>query len=64
MAVDLSNLSFTLTDFQGDSMNYSVETVPDIGFDSRNEVSNGTFSVSVSGLQYDTVYTWFVNVTD
>jgi len=64
VAITTTDLSFTLADHQGDSMDYSVETSPDIGFDSATGVSNNTYTISVSGLAYDTVYSWFVNVTD
>jgi hypothetical protein len=63
-SVDLSELSFRLEDLQGDLMDYSVETSPDIGSGSGSGVVDGTFSVSVGGLDYSTDYTWFVNVTD
>ena len=45
-------------------MNYTVTTSPDIGSDSANNVGNGTYNVGVSGLSYNTTYTWQVNVTD
>ena len=45
-------------------MNYTVNTVPDIGSDSQTSKINGTYTVSVSGLQYSTSYTWYVNVSD
>ncbi len=62
--VDISELGFSLKDFQGDLMDYSVETVPDIGSGSGGGVGDGVYSVDVSGLDYTTVYSWFVNVTD
>jgi len=64
VSVDLTLLSFNLKDFQGDSMDYTVETVPDIGSGSGSGVGDGIYSVDVSGLDYTTSYTWFVNVTD
>jgi len=64
VSVDLSELVFSLKDLQGDSMDFTVETSPDIGSDSGVGVGNGTFSVSVGGLDYSTDYVWFVNVTD
>jgi len=62
--VSLSQLSFTLTDYQGDPMDYTVETSPDIGSDSATGVGDGTYTVDVIGLDYSTEYTWYVNVTD
>jgi len=61
---DLQQLSFTLKDFQGDAMDYTVETSPFIGSGSGSNVHNGTYFVVVSGLQNLTVYQWFVNATD
>ena len=61
----LSNLTFDITDYQGDLMNYTVETSPNVGSGSNNGVSNGTYSIPVTGpLEYDTDYTWYVNCTD
>ena len=60
----ISKLEFTLTDTQGDTMNYWVETSPNIGSDSATGVGNGTYNITVSGVSYNTLYTWYVNVTD
>ena len=63
--ITCSNISFTLTDNQGDTMNYTVETNPPIGISSGFDVSNGSCTLLLEGpLQYNTVYTWYVNVTD
>jgi len=62
--LSLAYLSFTLKDFQVDSMDYTVETSPDIGSGSGQGVGDGTYSVSVSNLVLGTFYRWFVNVTD
>jgi hypothetical protein len=64
VSVDLSQLSFHLRDYQGDLMDYTVTTSPDIGSDSGNGVGDGTYTVDVSGLDYLTEYTWYVTVTD
>ncbi len=64
VATNLSELSFNLTDFQGDEMYYDITTSPDIGHDGVGGLENGTYTLPVSGLNYDTTYTWFVNVTD
>ena len=46
-------------------MNYTIETHPDIGSTSGNNVGNGTYSLTISGIMnYNTEYTWYVNVTD
>ena len=62
--ITLTQLSFDLKDYQSDLMDYSVTTSPDIGSDSASGVSDGNYTVSVSGLNYDTTYTWYVDVTD
>ncbi len=59
----LSQLSFTLTDWEGLPMDYSVTTIPDIGSDSASGVYDGTYQVGVSGLTYGT-YQWQVYATD
>lgn len=62
--VSLDHLNFTIADYQGDLMDYTVETSPDIGSDAASGVGNGTYSVPVGGLDYFTEYTWYVNLTD
>ncbi|EMR75567.1 protein of unknown function (DUF2341) [Thermoplasmatales archaeon SCGC AB-540-F20] len=62
--VDTMNLYFNIHDPQGDLMDYTVETIPNIGSGSSFDVSGGTYSISISGLDYLTDYNWYVNVTD
>ncbi|MFE3845564.1 DUF2341 domain-containing protein, partial [Thermoplasmatota archaeon] len=62
--IDLSNLTFSLLDHQGDPLDYSVVTIPDIGSDSAIGVGNGTYNVSISATSPNTYHKWFVNVTD
>ncbi len=59
-----TQLSFHLRDPQGDLMDYTVETSPDIGSGSGTGVGDGTYNVDVSGLDYSTEYIWHVDVTD
>jgi len=59
-----SNVSFDLTDYQGDPMNWTVETQPDIGSGAGNGVGNGHYTIAINGLEYEKKYTWFLNVTD
>jgi hypothetical protein len=62
--VETLNLSFDLKDYQGDLMDWTVETQPDIGSGAATGVSDGGYTVTISGLDYFTSYRWFVNVTD
>jgi len=62
--MDLSQLQFTLKDYQGDAMEYTVQTSPNIGSDHKVGVHDGTYTVPVSGLTYGATYLWYVNVTD
>jgi len=64
VSVTQSSLRFSLKDFQGDAMSYTVRTSPDIGSGSGTNVHNGTYTVPVSGLTYGSAYQWFVNATD
>ncbi|MEM2589387.1 MAG: DUF2341 domain-containing protein [Candidatus Bathyarchaeia archaeon] len=60
----LSELSFKLTDYQCDLINYTVTTSPNIGSASGINVINGKISVPISGLTYSTTYVWTVTATD
>ncbi|MFE3846315.1 DUF2341 domain-containing protein, partial [Thermoplasmatota archaeon] len=62
--ITLTQLKFNLSHKDDTLMDYSVETSPSIGSASVSGVGNGTKTVSVSGLSYSTVYTWFVNTSD
>jgi len=62
--ISISNLSFTIHDKNGDLMDYNVVTIPNIGSDIIFGVGNGTYNVSISSVEYDTQYIWYVNITD
>ncbi|MEM2522663.1 MAG: DUF2341 domain-containing protein [Candidatus Bathyarchaeia archaeon] len=62
--ITLSQLSFKLTDYQCDPINYTVTTNPNIGSASGTNVPNGKITLPVSGLAYATTYTWTVTATD
>jgi len=64
VSVELTELSFRLTDLQEDPMNYTITTFPNIGSGNGTNVPNESYIVDVSGLARDTTYTWHVNVTD
>ena len=62
--ITLSQLSIDISDPDGDTFNWSIETSPNIGSASGDNENNGTKTCSLSGLNYGTTYTWYVNVTD
>jgi predicted glutamine amidotransferase len=62
--VALSQLSFTLTDFQSELMSYTVTTSPNIGSGSGTNVGNGRKYVAIGGLENGKTYTWQVDATD
>jgi len=64
VSIDITQLQFKLKDYQGDAMEYTVQTSPNIGSDHKTNIHNGTYSVAVSGLTYGVEYRWYVNVTD
>jgi hypothetical protein len=62
--ISLSELSFRLTDVDGDLMDYTVNTNPFIGNGSGTNVGNGVYSVPVSGLERNTDYRWYLKVNE
>jgi photosystem II stability/assembly factor-like uncharacterized protein len=62
--ITTESISVDITDLEGDAFSWSIETQPDIGSRSGTGASNGTKNCDVSGLEYNTMYTWFVNATD
>ncbi len=62
--ITTTQLSATINDPEGDTFNWTIETSPDVGSNSANGASNGSKTCSISGLSHNTLYTWYVNVTD
>ncbi|MCX6666615.1 MAG: DUF2341 domain-containing protein, partial [Euryarchaeota archaeon] len=67
--ISLSLLQFYLFDFQNDLMEYTVTAIPDIigGPQSGSDINSGTtvnIQILDNPLDYDTLYTWNINVTD
>ena len=62
--MDTPNLRFTIKDYQGDAMEYTVQTSPNIGSAHATGVHDGTITVSIAGLIYGATYRWYVNATD
>lgn len=64
VSISTSSLSIAIEDPEGDMFNWMIETSPNIGNNSGTDEGNGTKSCNISGLSYDTTYTWYVNATD
>ena len=62
--MDLPQLQFTLKDYQGETMDYTVQTSPNIGSAQGLDVHDGTYTVPINGMTYGAAYRWYVNVTD
>jgi len=56
--------NITIEDLEGDQFDWSIDTVPNVGNNSLTNSNNGSKSVTLSGLQSNTTYTIYVNVTD
>ena len=63
ISIYMDNVSVMITDANND-FNYTIETSPNIGSISEDNVVDGVKTCTVSGLNYSTVYTWFVNASD
>lgn len=62
VSIYTTNLSVVITNATG-FFNYTIETDPDIGSSSGNDETDGVKGCTVSGLDYSTTYTWYVNTT-
>ncbi len=62
--VSLSEIWVDISDVDGDVLDWSIESSPDVGSE-YGTCSNDTVSCVIDGsLDYDTIYTWYVNVSD
>ena len=65
VSVDYTNLmNITITDGDGETFDWTIETYPNIGSNSSNDDTNGSKNCTISGLTSGTTYTWYVNATD
>jgi hypothetical protein len=64
MPLSMSQLQFSLIDYQHGPINYTVTTNPNIGSDTATNVANGRYTVSISNLAPSTTYTWNITATD
>ena len=66
VSISLSQLSINIT-VGDDLLNYTIETSPDIGSQDNSSgpgETGGIKTCDISGLTYDTTYTWYVNASD
>jgi hypothetical protein len=61
---NLSEISINLTDREGDLLNWTIQTSPDVDSSNGTSEGNGTKTCALSALQLNTTYTWYVNATD
>ena len=64
IAVTTSTLSIIIQDPEGDHINWTITTSPNIGSNAGTLEGNGTKTVSVSGLSSATKYRWTVQTYD
>ena len=64
VSIGMSTINVTISDPNGDNLDWTIETSPDIGSSSGAGEGNGNKTCSISYLNSNTSYTWFVNVSD
>jgi len=64
ISVSTTSLSITIEDPEGNPINWSIQTSPNIGSNSATGEGNGSKTCSITGLSNYTTYTWFVSATD
>ena len=64
IAINLSFLNITIYDSNNDTINWTIETNPNIGNISGNSETNGVKTCNISGLNYNITYKWLVNASD
>ena len=64
VSIDTVQLIVSLIDADGDKFGWSIETSPNVGSNSALGASNGSKTCTISGLEYDTTYMWYVNASD
>jgi hypothetical protein len=62
--IGTTELSLYISDPEGKTLSYSIQTRPNVGSISVNNVYGGTKYCTLSGLAYSTTYRWWVNATD
>ncbi|MFX1488458.1 MAG: cohesin domain-containing protein, partial [Promethearchaeota archaeon] len=62
--ITTSSLTIYISDPDGDSFDWSIETSPDIGSNNDSSALDGTKNCDISGLSSGTTYTWIVTAED
>jgi len=62
--VNTALMNITIQDPEGDTMDWTIQTSPNIGSNSGTGEGNGSKTCGISGLSNYTAYNWFVNATD
>jgi hypothetical protein len=62
--VSTSTLSVYIFDPEGDNIDWTIETIPNVGSSSGTGQPSGIKTCTISGLSYGTTYTWVVSATD
>jgi len=62
--VSQSELSFKIEDKDGDKMDFSVRTFPDIGSADEFNKKNGIYTIPINNLEPKKFYSWSVELTD
>jgi len=64
VSISTTTLSVDIDEPDNDLVYWYIETSPDIGSDEGWGETEGTKTCTVSGLSYDTEYTWWINCSD
>lgn len=62
--ISTSLISIDIYDLDGDLINWTIETSPNIGESSEFNDANGTISCPISNINYSLCYHWYLNITD
>jgi len=66
IAITITTINVTIEDPDGDPLNWTIETSPNIGSQDNSSAmeENGSKVCTVSGLSPGVTYTWYVNASD
>lgn len=64
VSIDLSSIQCDMYNTNGESINYTITTTPNIGNKTETISENQTVMIPVSDLAYDTTYEWMISLDD